>query len=146
MDRSAFGSLSDNDDIEGAGLFMISNLSPSLRGAKRRSNPDHLGRKILDCFASLAMTTTQASEISGHDRGDVDPAPLFPALQRAFGKLHALDAFEQRELVGRILVDVADEHLPLLLEAVVVADVVRQLLPIAIEIVQPLLVRIPHRP
>ncbi len=31
-------------------------LTPSLRGAKRRSNPDYLCGKGLDCFASLAMT------------------------------------------------------------------------------------------
>ena len=30
--------------------------SPSLRGAQRRSNPESLRRKILDCFAALAMT------------------------------------------------------------------------------------------
>src|SRR5207253_11203763 len=30
---------------------------PSLRGAKRRSNPVFLRVKIVDCFASLAMTT-----------------------------------------------------------------------------------------
>ncbi|TFW59095.1 hypothetical protein CT676_20740 [Bradyrhizobium sp. MOS001] len=30
--------------------------TPSLRGAKRRSNPDCLRGKILDCFAALAMT------------------------------------------------------------------------------------------
>src|SRR5262245_48184085 len=80
------------------------------------------------------------------DRCDVDPAPLLPALQRAFGELYALGAFEQREFVRRVLVDVADEHLPLLLEAVVVHDIVRHLLPIAMEVMQPLLVRVPHRP
>src|SRR6185437_12689969 len=79
------------------------------------------------------------------DRGDIDPAPLAPALQRAFGELHALGAFQQRELVRRILADVADEHLPLLFETIVVADILRQLLPVAIEIVHPFLVRIPHR-
>ncbi|UUO31946.1 hypothetical protein DCG74_34470 [Bradyrhizobium sp. WBAH42] len=33
---------------------------PSLRGAKRRSNPESLCGKILDCFATLAMTTERA--------------------------------------------------------------------------------------
>src|SRR5919201_262682 len=69
------------------------------------------------------------------DGGDVDPAPLLPALQRAFGELHALGAFEQRELVGRVFADVADEHRPLFLEAVVVDGVIRQLLPVGVEIV-----------
>src|ERR1700760_2926304 len=31
-------------------------LSTSLRGAKRRSNPDRIRGNSLDCFASLAMT------------------------------------------------------------------------------------------
>ena len=33
-------------------------LSPSLRGAKRRSNPGCLRGRSLDCFASLAMTAS----------------------------------------------------------------------------------------
>src|ERR1700742_4949247 len=72
---------------------------------------------------------------SNLDRSDIDPAPLAPALQRTFGKLHALGAFQQRELMRRILADMADEHLPLLFEAVVVDGVLRQLLPVGIEIV-----------
>src|SRR4051812_288285 len=78
IERSAFGSLSDKEDMGWMGLFIVAS--------------------------------------SDLDRGDVDPAPLLPALQSAFGELHALDALEQRELVRRILVDMADEHLPLLLE------------------------------
>src|SRR5947209_13577524 len=66
--------------------------------------------------------------LSSHlDRSDVDPAPLLPALQRAFRELHALGAFQQRVFVRRFLADVADEHLPLLLEAVVVGRVLRHL-------------------
>ena len=34
--------------------------TPSLRGAQRRSNPDCLRGKILDCFAALAMTECDA--------------------------------------------------------------------------------------
>jgi hypothetical protein len=37
---------------------------PSLRGAKRRSNPFFLLRSKLDCFASLAMTWKHAFSIS----------------------------------------------------------------------------------
>src|ERR1700722_4817564 len=80
------------------------------------------------------------------DRSDVDPAPFAPALQRAFRKLHALGAFEQRILVGRILADVANEHFPLLFKAVVVDRVLRQLLPVGMEIVGTFFVWIPHRP
>src|SRR3979411_74511 len=79
------------------------------------------------------------------DRRDVDPAPLAPALQGAFGQLHALHAFQQRELVRRVLADVANEHLPLLLAAVVVAGVLLPRLPVGIEVVGTLLVRIPNR-
>src|SRR3954454_8038497 len=108
IERSAFGSFIDSDEIGSTGLFMA---------------------------------------LSSHlDRRDVDPAPLLPALQRAFRKLHALGAFQQRIFVRRVLADVPDEHLPLLLEAVIVGRVLRQLLPVGIEIVQALLVRIPHRP
>src|ERR1700710_654561 len=78
-------------------------------------------------------------------RGDVDPAALAPALQRAFGELHALGAFQQRILVRRVVADVANEHFPLLLETVVVSAVFGELLPVGIEIVGPLLVWIPHR-
>src|SRR6516225_4698159 len=80
------------------------------------------------------------------DRRHVDPAALAPALQRAFGKLHALGAFQQRVFVGRAFADVANEQLPLLLETVVVGEIVRQLRPVAIKIVQPFLVGIPDRP
>src|SRR5579872_5408471 len=87
-----------------------------------------------------------AALLSKLDRRNIDPALLAPALQRAFGELYALGAFEQRELVRRVFADVTDEHLPLFLEAVVVGRVLRQLLPIAIEVVQALLVRIPDWP
>src|SRR4051812_3224747 len=107
IERSAFGSFIDSDEIGSTGLFMA---------------------------------------LSSHlDRGDVDPAPLLPALQRAFGELHALGAFQQRVLVWRILADVADEHLPLLLEPVVVGGVFRQRLPVGVKIMGALFVRIPYR-
>src|SRR3982075_3087888 len=73
------------------------------------------------------------------DRSNVDPAPFAPALQRAFRQLHALGALEQRVLVRRVLADMANEHFPLLFEAVVVDGVLRQRLPVGIEIVAALL-------
>src|SRR5947199_9953343 len=104
---------------------MISDLSPSLLRFRLRSlsSGGQVGRN------NGSITSTLVQQASGRDRGDVDPAPLLPALQRALGELHALDAFQQRELVGCILVDVTDEHLPLLPKAVVVGDIVGQLLP-----------------
>jgi hypothetical protein len=35
---------------------MVISSHSSLRGAKRRSNPDYFRGEILDCFAPLAMT------------------------------------------------------------------------------------------
>src|SRR6266702_8279907 len=99
------------------------------------SDNDDIGKTGLFMILSSSLT-------SQLNRGDVDPAPLLPALQRAFGKLHALGAFEQLVFIRRVFADVADEHLPLLLKTVVVGDVLRDLLPVAIEIVGPLLVRI----
>src|SRR6185312_4827456 len=49
-------------------------------------------------------------------------------------------------LIGRILADMADEHFPLLLETVVVDDVFWNLLPVSIEVMGALLIRIPYRP
>jgi hypothetical protein len=40
---------------------------PSLRGAKRRSNPSFIAAPKLDCFASLAMTTKHIFAISRRD-------------------------------------------------------------------------------
>src|SRR5260221_11330815 len=81
--------------------------------------------------------------ISSHpDWRDVDPALLAPARERAFGQLHALGAFQQRVFIRRVLADVANEHFPLFFEAVVVRAVFWELLPVGIEIVVALLVRI----
>ncbi|MDR1469577.1 MAG: hypothetical protein LBT00_09815 [Spirochaetaceae bacterium] len=44
------------------GIVIAGNMTgPSLRDAKRRSNPEE-GRSPLDCFASLAMTTCRGGE------------------------------------------------------------------------------------
>src|SRR5689334_3413208 len=57
---------------------------------------------------------------SDRERGHVDPAPLLPARERRLDELHALGAFLERPSVRRVLGDVADERLPLQLEAVLV--------------------------
>jgi hypothetical protein len=36
---------------------------PSLRGTKRQSNPDYFRGRILDCFASLAMTVKMLAHV-----------------------------------------------------------------------------------
>src|ERR1700757_3969696 len=67
-------------------LIRISNSSPSLRGAKRRSNPDLFHGDTLDCFASLAMTKVGARS---HSRGMICPGlakPPPPKAERAQGK------------------------------------------------------------
>src|SRR5262245_62093180 len=79
-------------------------------------------------------------------RGDVDPAPLFPALGRRFDKLKPLRAFEQRVLERRIFIELSDEHLPLDLEAVVVIAGARHLLPRLEKFDRLRDVRIPNRP
>ena len=66
-------------------------------------------------------------------------------LEAKLGELHALGAFGQRPLVGLVLDHVANEVLPLDLEAVVVDLRVRDLLPLVEEIHHLLLVRIPYR-
>ncbi len=77
---------------------------------------------------------------------DVDPAPLLPALETGLGELHALGTFQQRPFERRAFVEMADEHLPLGLEAVVVGGAVRHLAP-GLEKVDGLRnVGVPHRP
>ena len=76
----------------------------------------------------------------------VDPAPLFPALQRRLDQLHALGAFRQGPAIGLVLDHVADEMLPLDLEAVVVDLRVGHFLPLVEEVHGLLLVRVPDRP
>src|SRR3569623_2857218 len=90
----------------------------SLRGAKRRSNPDWLCGKILDCFAALAMTGWATALLHRRDRelrafldagrparghrlglgveadriraglGEIAEAGLLPAAKRVIGDRH----------------------------------------------------------
>src|SRR5690349_21187213 len=87
--------------------------------------PSAFGRpttvEMIDLSCMAAPTLSKSKREFRH----VDPAALLPALQRAFDELDALRALDQRVRVGGILDDVADEHLPLRLEAVVVDGVVR---------------------
>src|SRR5215813_10685868 len=84
--------------------------------------------------------------ISEFELRHVDPAPLLPACERAFDKLHALRPLEQVPAVGGIPDDVANEGLPLQLEAVVEGLRLRHRLPALVEVDRLLDVRVPHRP
>src|SRR6185295_9253702 len=82
---------------------------------------------------------------SQRERGDVDPAPLLPARERRLDELDALGAFLERPLVGSGIDDVADEVLPLDLEAVVVDLRVGNRLPLVVEVHGLLDVGVPDR-
>src|SRR6202163_137796 len=98
--------------------------------------PSRASRSAISVTATRSARPACSWSLSSHlDRGNVDPAPFAPALQRAFGELHALGAFQQRIFIRRVLADMTDEHFPLLLEPVVVGHILRQLLPVGIEIV-----------
>src|SRR6202163_336429 len=98
--------------------------------------PSRASRSAISVTATRSARPACSWSLSSHlDRGNVDPAPFAPALQRAFGELHALGALQQRILIRRVLADVANEHFPLFLETVVVRAVFRELLPVGIEIV-----------
>src|SRR5258708_39224612 len=119
-------------------------MSATPRGDKSRPNER---RSAISTTATRQAKPAWSWSCSSHlDRGDVDPAPFAPALQRAFRKLHALGAFQQRIFLWSVFADVANEPFPLLLEAVVVDGVLRQRLPVAIEILCAFLVGVPHRP
>src|SRR5688572_20415517 len=60
------------------------------------------------------------ADASDVQRGHVDPAPLFPALQSGFDQLHAFRALRQVPAIRLVLDHVPDEMFPLDLEAVVV--------------------------
>ncbi|CAH1690697.1 hypothetical protein CHELA40_50002 [Chelatococcus asaccharovorans] len=80
------------------------------------------------------------------DRRHVEPATLRPALQAEFSQLHALHALHEIEFPRRIGHHVADEILPLGLEAIVVDLVVRHLVPLVREFHGLRLIGVPHRP
>src|SRR5215471_14505696 len=83
-----------------------------------------------DCFVASLLAMTHSSYV---ELRHVHPAPLCPALEPELGELHALGAFGEVVLPRRSGHHVADEVLPLDLEAVVVGDVLRQLLPLVEE-------------
>src|ERR1700704_3484848 len=134
---------------ENATRFSVpSSFDGNVREAARRKVS--IERSVFGSFSDSDETGKtglfMAATSSQLDRSDFDPALFAPALQRAFRELHTLGAFQQRVLVGRIFADVADEHFPLLLKAVVVRAVLRDLLPVGVKIVGTFLVGIPHRP
>src|SRR5687768_14373423 len=99
-------------------LALAGRNAPGPRSVYDASEPSSRGRLIF-----IARPSSQ------RERGHVDPAPLLPALQRGLDELHALGALGQGPLVGRVFGHVADEGLPLQLEAVVVALAVGHVLP-----------------
>src|SRR5262245_9171284 len=56
------------------GVGATTALSPSLRGAKRRSNPAFFAAAKMDCFASLAMTMPKDASLAMTDEAVV-PQP-----------------------------------------------------------------------
>src|SRR5690349_4864616 len=87
-----------------------------------------------------------AAPRSQGQRRHVDPATVLPRRERGLDELHALRTLGQRELPGRVLHDVADELLPLDLEAVVPGLRVGHELPLVEEVHRLLDVGIPDGP
>src|ERR1700733_6583904 len=98
----------------------------------------------LRSWVGSAIVATSGS--SNLDVGNVEPAPFRPALQAEFGELHAFDAFDKFMVPRRIRHDVTDKIFPLNLEAVLIDDIFRDLLPLRIEVHRLRHVGIPHRP
>src|SRR5215813_3659957 len=85
---SAFGKDSDSDDIGMTGLFIGSDLSPSLRGAKRRSNasvptPRHgllrFARNDDSSHTLIASTSTQRRSFQLCSAHSASCTPLAPS-------------------------------------------------------------------
>src|SRR6185437_2761667 len=90
-------------------------LSPSLRGAKRRSNPHYLRRGNPDCFASLAMT--KGESLGRHNRAfhlaetDAVAVALAPAAHHeriAVLQERALDAAVEPDRLGAVPTDLQE--------------------------------------
>src|SRR6185312_17568366 len=94
---------------------------------------------------SFSVSGKAIAELLDRERLDVDPAPLLPARERRLDELDALGALDEVPLVRRVLDDVADEVLPLDLEAVVVRRRIRNVLPLREEVHRLLDVGVPHR-
>src|SRR5208282_206027 len=77
--------------------------------------------------------------------GNVDPAPLGPALEAELGELDAFGPREQIPAEGSAFHDVPDVELPLRLEAVGIGLGVRYLLPLGEEVVATQRIRVPYR-
>src|SRR4030088_528407 len=87
-----------------------------------RSGPGSAVHRYARASRCTASGTPTAS--SHLQRRDIDPTSLLPALEPGLGQLHAFGAFHQRPLERRDVVEMADEHLPFRLEAVVVVGAV----------------------
>src|SRR5579863_3006032 len=89
-----------------------------------RSERDRLaGKRPYGC-------SLQSPAWSGEFR-NINPAPLFPALDPKLGKLYPLGSFAQRPSEGFIQCDVPEEQFPLYLERIVIVRGIRDLLPAA---------------
>src|SRR4051794_13516494 len=84
--------------------------------------------------------TSRTSELR-----DFDPLPFLPTLHAELRELNALRTFAKAPAEGLVECDVTQEQLPLDLEAVVVLDVVRNLLPVLHEVDRLRHIRIPDR-
>ena len=82
----------------------------------------------------------------GLERRDVHNAPLGPALAAELRELHALGPLQQAMAPVRVLAQMAQETFPLRPEGIDARHRIRHPLPMAKEIVEPRLVRIPDRP
>src|SRR4029077_16789708 len=78
-------------------------------------------QSLSDCRGEACLAPMRVDARASHlQRGDVDPAPLLPAPYPRLRKLHAVGALEQRPFERSVLKEMAEENLPLRLEAVVV--------------------------
>src|SRR5215208_5900103 len=106
--------------------------------------PPASGRAIERLMANSSWGyDVRPAAVSQRQLRQVDPAAFLPARERRLDQLHALGAFLERPLVRRVLDHVADERLPLDLEAVLVDLAVGNLLPLVVEVHRLLLVRVP---
>src|SRR5260221_1205350 len=75
--------------------------------------PQGVDARIKSGHDDPPIAVAPARRISPLHRGHGDPAPLLPALHPQLGELHAACAGEEVPAERRVLVEMADGHLPL---------------------------------